>query len=69
MLVFSVDSNELITACNIDVVVSGSDGIVIRSPLTCYGMNVGSESVAKLGDTVDMLATWSISESGTQLNS
>ncbi|MFP3038555.1 MAG: DNA-directed RNA polymerase subunit beta' [Candidatus Hodgkinia cicadicola] len=72
-----VDSNELITKYNMGVVVSGSDGVVIRSPLMCqakngicsmcYGVNVGTGSMARLGDAVGMLAAQSISEPGTQL--
>lgn len=72
-----VDSNKLITSRNIGVVVSGSSGVVIRSPLMCqarkgictmcYGINIGTGSMAKLGDAVGMLAAQSISEPGTQL--
>ncbi len=71
-------SNELITKSNIGTVVAEAEGsAVIRSPLMCqaqngvcsmcYGTNVGTGKMAKLGDAVGMLAAQSISEPGTQL--
>ncbi len=73
-----IKSNELITKSNIDTIADETDGtVVIRSPLTCqsqigicsmcYGTNVGTGKIAKLGDAVGMLAAQSISEPGTQL--
>ncbi len=73
-----VKSDKLITKHNIDTVVAEAGGCaVIRSPLmcqsqegicsVCYGANVGTGKMARLGDAVGMLAAQSISEPGTQL--
>ncbi len=34
---------------------------------TCYGLNLGPNQMANLGDSVGILAVQSISEPGTQL--
>ncbi len=73
-----VKSNELITKRNIGAVVAEAGGcVVVRSPLMCqsrdgicsmcYGVNVGTGKMTRLGDAVGMLAAQSISEPGTQL--
>ena len=59
------------------IVESGIDKVIVRSPLTCecrravcqhcYGLNVASNNLVELGETIGLIAAQSIGEPGTQL--
>ncbi|MGP1919915.1 MAG: hypothetical protein ACTS43_02275 [Candidatus Hodgkinia cicadicola] len=71
-------TTEMITSSSFKALTSENDTITIRSPITCltshgnvcskcYGINFGTRLIAKIGDSVGIIAAQAISEPGTQL--
>ncbi len=72
-----INANTLIDEFNIFTILrSSQDSINIRSPITCltdcgvccmcYGVNIGSNTMVTVGDSIGVLAAQSVGEPGTQ---
>ncbi|MGP1921732.1 MAG: hypothetical protein ACTS4Z_00495 [Candidatus Hodgkinia cicadicola] len=71
-------TTEMITTSAFKALTSEIDTVTVRSPITClvshgnvcskcYGINLSTRSIAKVGDSVGVIAAQAISEPGTQL--
>ncbi|MGP1918749.1 MAG: hypothetical protein ACTS4V_01850, partial [Candidatus Hodgkinia cicadicola] len=72
-----VSNDKMITEAEVSLLSEVREEIMIRSPITClsergvcskcYGINLGTGTVAEIGDSVGTIAAEAISEPGTQM--